>query len=156
MAAYIHWQCYHRPRLAWSEISWSVQEPEKRAEPEAKRMKAKAAEEIDLEANRHQGQLALRKLYHESDRLLIVFYSSPTCGPCRTLKPIMNTMLQEFEDQVRPLLPLSPTVRSLALSGTDMGWQRAVFEPFLVHCLSLSNMYRHSRSWWNTCSMSSV
>lgn len=43
----------------------------------------------------HVCQYALRKLYHESPRLLGVLYTSPTCGPCRTLKPILN--------KVRPL-----------------------------------------------------
>ncbi|BBH07317.1 NADPH-dependent thioredoxin reductase C [Prunus dulcis] len=33
---------------------------------------------------------ALRKLYHESPRLICVLYTAPTCGPCRTLKPILS------------------------------------------------------------------
>ena len=35
-------------------------------------------------------QYALRKLYHESPRLICVLYTAPTCGPCRTLKPILS------------------------------------------------------------------
>lgn len=35
-------------------------------------------------------QYALRKLYHESPRLICVLYTAPTCGPCRTLKPILT------------------------------------------------------------------
>lgn len=49
-----------------------------------------------------RGQLALRKLYHESERLLVVLYTSPTCGPCRTLKPIFSKVAEEFSGKVRP------------------------------------------------------
>jgi thioredoxin reductase (NADPH) len=44
--------------------------------------------------------VALRKLFHESDRLLVVKYVSPTCGPCHTLKPILNRVAEEFADKV--------------------------------------------------------
>ena len=37
-------------------------------------------------------QYALRKLYHESPRLICVLYTAPTCGPCRTLKPILSNV----------------------------------------------------------------
>ena len=40
-------------------------------------------------------QYALRKLYHESPRLICVLYTSPTCGPCRTLKPILSKVCEE-------------------------------------------------------------
>ena len=46
--------------------------------------------EVDVSADLHSGQVALRKLYHESPRPLVVLYSAPTCGPCRTLKPILK------------------------------------------------------------------
>lgn len=58
--------------------------------------------DFDPTADRHRGQLALRKLYHESDRLLVVLYTSPTCGPCRTLKPIFNKVADEFSGKVSP------------------------------------------------------
>lgn len=57
-------------------------------------------EEFDLAQDRHKGQFALRKLYHESPRLLVVLYTSPTCGPCRTLKPIFSKVVDEFPQQV--------------------------------------------------------
>lgn len=59
------------------------------------------AGELDLLATRHKGQYALRKLYHESSRLLAVFYTSPSCGPCRTLKPIFNGVIDEYGDKVQ-------------------------------------------------------
>jgi thioredoxin reductase (NADPH) len=51
---------------------------------------------FDSSKTKHRGQYALRKLYHESDRLLVVLYTSPTCGPCSTLKPMVNTVVDEL------------------------------------------------------------
>jgi thioredoxin reductase (NADPH) len=56
--------------------------------------------EFDVNATRHEGGYALRKLFHESDRLLVVKYVSPGCGPCRTLKPILNKVVDEFDNQI--------------------------------------------------------
>lgn len=50
-----------------------------------------------MNETRHEGGYALRKLFHESDRLLLVKYVSPGCGPCHTLKPILNKVVDEFE-----------------------------------------------------------
>jgi thioredoxin reductase (NADPH) len=58
------------------------------------------AEHFDADALFHQGGVALRKLFHESDRLLIVKYVSPTCGPCHTLKPILSRVVEEFDGKV--------------------------------------------------------
>lgn len=57
-------------------------------------------EEFNLYADKHRGQFALRKLYHESDRLMVVLYTSPTCGPCRTLKPILNKVVEEYPGKI--------------------------------------------------------
>jgi thioredoxin reductase (NADPH) len=57
-------------------------------------------ENFNAEALRHRGSYALRKLYHESDRLLVVKYVSPTCGPCHMLKPILDKVVDEFEGQL--------------------------------------------------------
>lgn len=56
--------------------------------------------EFSLESTRHIGGLALRKLYHESDRLILVKYASPSCGPCHTLKPILNKVVDEFDGKI--------------------------------------------------------
>ncbi len=70
--------------------------------------KAKMPEDFDHAADRHRGQLALRKLYHESDRLLLVLYTSPSCGPCRTLKPIFSKVVDDYPGKVhRPPVPSS-------------------------------------------------
>jgi thioredoxin reductase (NADPH) len=69
------------------------------AEPQHK-TEAEQVAEFDITRTHHAGGYALRKLYHESDRLIIVKYASPTCGPCHTLKPILEKVVNEFADQV--------------------------------------------------------
>ncbi|EFJ50467.1 hypothetical protein VOLCADRAFT_103925 [Volvox carteri f. nagariensis] len=61
---------------------------------------ADTAETFDINVDKHKGQYALRKLYHESKRLICVLYTAPTCGPCRTLKPIFNSVLDEYKGKV--------------------------------------------------------
>lgn len=55
---------------------------------------------FDISQSKHKGQYALRKIYHESPRLICVLYTSPTCGPCRTLKPILDKVIDEFDNEV--------------------------------------------------------
>jgi len=55
---------------------------------------------FDLSATRHYGGYALRKLFHESDRLLMVKYVAPGCGPCHTLKPILDKVVDEFDGKI--------------------------------------------------------
>jgi thioredoxin reductase (NADPH) len=69
-------------------------------ELEGQQPATKASEEFDLNSTRHEGGFALRKLFHDSDRLLVVKYVSPGCGPCRTLKPILNKVVDEFDGQI--------------------------------------------------------
>lgn len=66
----------------------------------AKKTEAEQASEFHLEATRHRGGYALRKLFHESDRLLVVKYVSPHCGPCHTLKPILDKVVDEFDGKI--------------------------------------------------------
>jgi thioredoxin reductase (NADPH) len=55
---------------------------------------------FSLDNTHHIGGYALRKLYHESDRVIMVKYASPTCGPCHTLKPILGKVVEELADQI--------------------------------------------------------
>ncbi|KAK7392926.1 hypothetical protein VNO78_21376 [Psophocarpus tetragonolobus] len=57
-------------------------------------------EGFDISLTKHKGQCALRKLYHESPRLICVLYTSPTCGPCRTLKTILSKVWERGEFKV--------------------------------------------------------
>ena len=54
----------------------------------------------NLDASRHVGGYALRKLFHDSDRLIMVKYSAPSCGPCHTLKPILSKVVEEFDGKL--------------------------------------------------------
>jgi thioredoxin reductase (NADPH) len=51
---------------------------------------------FDVNALWQKGSYALRKLYHDSDRPLLVIYTSPTCGPCHVLKPQLKRVLDEL------------------------------------------------------------
>lgn len=55
---------------------------------------------FDVNVTRHVGGYALRKLFHQGDRLLMVKYVSPTCGPCHTLKPILDKVVDEFDGKI--------------------------------------------------------
>ncbi len=89
----------------WLSVNGLVQEfhqteaSEKAPEPE-KEQKSDTEENFDPTATRHVGGFALRKLYHDSDRLIVVKYSAPTCGPCHTLKPILSKVIDEFDGKV--------------------------------------------------------
>ena len=79
-------------------------EASKKKEAEAPKKKthepAIDADNFDIDRQKHQGQYALRKLYHESPRPLVVMYTSPTCGPCKRLKPMLSTVLDEYEKSI--------------------------------------------------------
>ncbi len=66
----------------------------------ARKTEAEEIDEFKLENTRHTGGYALRKLYHESDRLIMVKYASPNCGPCHTLKPILNKVVDEYDGKI--------------------------------------------------------
>ncbi len=70
------------------------------AETPTKKTEDEQSGEFDPAATRHAGGYALRKLYHESDRPILVFYSSPQCGPCHTLKPMFSKVIDEYDGKV--------------------------------------------------------
>ncbi|AFY65857.1 thioredoxin-disulfide reductase [Geitlerinema sp. PCC 7407] len=90
----------------WLSSKGLVQEFHQQASEEASSAEAAPAssaaspETFDVSVTRHEGGFALRKLYHESDRLIVVKYASPTCGPCHTLKPILSKVIDEFDPKV--------------------------------------------------------
>jgi thioredoxin reductase (NADPH) len=59
------------------------------------------AANFDAEALWQKGSYALRRLYHESPRPLLVVYTSPSCGPCHVLKPQLKRVLQELGGQAQ-------------------------------------------------------
>lgn len=70
------------------------------AEPATQKPEAEQESDFDPARTRHAGSYALRKLYHESDRLIMVKYASPQCGPCHTLKPILDKVVDEFDGKI--------------------------------------------------------
>jgi thioredoxin reductase (NADPH) len=70
------------------------------SQAEATTTVADTEETFDIKQTRHVGGYALRKLFHEGDRLMMVGYVSPTCGPCRILKPILNKLVDEYEGKI--------------------------------------------------------
>jgi thioredoxin reductase (NADPH) len=84
-------QEFHQAEAEWTR---------KVAEPTAKKTEAEQEAGFDLAATHHEGGYALRKLFHDSDRLIMVKYSSPTCGPCHTLKPILDKIVDEFDGKI--------------------------------------------------------
>lgn len=58
------------------------------------------SENFDIKLTRHEGAYALRKLFHDSDRLIVVKYASPSCGPCHSLKPILSKVVDEFDGKI--------------------------------------------------------
>ena len=90
--------------LSMNGLAQEVQQTET-AEPEAEttastQPQISTSENFDIQNTRHTGGYALRKLYHESDRLIMVKYASPTCGPCHALKPILDKVVGEFEGKI--------------------------------------------------------
>ncbi|MEB3275117.1 MAG: thioredoxin-disulfide reductase [Prochlorothrix sp.] len=57
---------------------------------------ADPAASFDPAATHHVGSYALRKLYHDTEQLIVVKYASPTCGPCHTLKPMLQKVVEEY------------------------------------------------------------
>ena len=58
-------------------------------------------ETFDLNSEWQKGSYALRKLYHESKKPILVIFSSPSCGPCHVLKPQLKRVINEFDGGVQ-------------------------------------------------------
>ena len=91
----------------WLSVNGLLQEFHQTAEAEkpdtpadVKKSETLEPAEFDIADTRHSGGFALRKLFHESDRLLVVKYVSPSCGPCHTLKPILDKVVNEFDGKI--------------------------------------------------------
>lgn len=78
----------------------AVEQTESEQEKESDRRGADDENSYDIDNTWHSGQYALRKLYHESKRPLIVKYVSPGCGPCRQLKPMLHAVVRAYEGRV--------------------------------------------------------
>jgi thioredoxin reductase (NADPH) len=81
-----------------TETSATAEAPAKETSSETPKQTTSA--NFDVTATRYVGGYALRKLYHETDRLIMVKYASPTCGPCHSLSPILSKVVDEFEGKI--------------------------------------------------------
>ncbi len=94
-------QEYSQKETSTQSTTVSTGESTEAKKVDEKKTPAMATEDsFDIAATRHYGGLALRKLFHDSDRLLMVKYVSPTCGPCRSLKPILDKVVAEYEGKI--------------------------------------------------------
>ncbi len=73
-------------------------EPAKAIMPQS--FRATPEKDFKHDALWQSGSYALRKLYHESDRPLLVIYTSINCGPCHVLKPQLRRVIEEYEGKV--------------------------------------------------------
>ena len=80
-------------------VSRDQAEPAKAETPETTAETTEAT--YDSDALWQKGSYALRKLYHDSSRPLLVVYTSPSCGPCHVLKPQLKRVLDELHGEAQ-------------------------------------------------------
>jgi len=80
----------------------------KREQPEPERSESLTEPEeetnedtFDFNSQWQKGSYALRKLYHESSKPILVIFSSPSCGPCHVLKPQLKRVINELNGAVQ-------------------------------------------------------
>ena len=79
-----------------------------REQPEPEKSESRREEEeetneatFDFNSQWQKGSYALRKLYHESSKPILVIFSSPSCGPCHVLKPQLKRVINELNGEVQ-------------------------------------------------------
>jgi thioredoxin reductase (NADPH) len=77
-------------------VTTSREEVEPKEVGEPKRTAESTEANYDPDALWQKGSYALRKLYHDSTKPLLVVYTSPTCGPCHVLKPQLKRVLEDL------------------------------------------------------------
>ncbi len=76
-------------------------------EPETSNIELKSSVEdtnentFDFNSEWQKGSYALRKLYHESSKPILVIFTSRSCGPCHVLKPQLKRIMNELKGQVQ-------------------------------------------------------
>ena len=93
------WLTHHN--LASRVIRTSV-EPEKAERPV--NVAVTTEDSYDPAGLWQKGSFALRKLYHDSDKPLLVIYTSPTCGPCHVLKPQLQRVISELNGSAQAVV----------------------------------------------------
>jgi len=75
--------------------------PEKKSSASSFNEEETNEDTFDLNSEWQKGSYALRKLYHESNKPILVIFSSPSCGPCHVLKPQLKRVINEFAGAVQ-------------------------------------------------------
>ncbi len=84
-------------------LATTVRREEVEPRPSGEPVRTATATEANFDpaAQWQKGGYALRRLYHESERPLLVVYTSPSCGPCHVLKPQLKRVLDELGGQAQ-------------------------------------------------------
>jgi len=85
------WLSHHNLAIT---VSHNPVDPKPSGEPVA--TAESDAGNFDADGLWQKGSYALRKLYHDSPRPVLVVYTSPSCGPCHVLKPQLKRVLTEL------------------------------------------------------------
>ncbi len=82
-------------------ITREITEPEKKLNSSDFNEEEVTEHTFDPNSDWQKGSYALRKLYHESNKPLLVIFSSPSCGPCHVLKPQLKRVISELKGAVQ-------------------------------------------------------
>jgi thioredoxin reductase (NADPH) len=117
-------------------VSHSPVDPEPAADIQPKAAESDA-ENYDSDSLWQKGGYALRKLYHDSEKPLLVVYTSPSCGPCHVLKPQLKRVIDELAGAVQGVEIDIEADQEIALqagvSGTptvQLFWQKELKQSF--------------------------
>ncbi|NEQ82357.1 MAG: thioredoxin-disulfide reductase [Moorea sp. SIO2I5] len=94
------WLSAHNLTQEYHQQPASEQPTAEKPEETEEKVVAQTAETFDIKETRHLGGYALRKLFHESDRIIMVKYISPSCGPCKVLKPMLDKVVDEYNGKI--------------------------------------------------------
>ena len=94
------WLSEHNLITEYSSLDQKTREPVSTPVEKSTKSKEELEAAYDPNLTSHYGGYALRKLFHESDRLIMVKYVSPTCGPCKTLKPMLDKIVTEYDHKI--------------------------------------------------------
>jgi len=85
--------------LSHKQLARPVERPNIEPEPAGETLPTATsdADNFDAGALWQKGGYALRKLYHDSEKPLLVVYTSASCGPCHVLKPQLKRVLKELD-----------------------------------------------------------
>jgi thioredoxin reductase (NADPH) len=84
--------------LSHHDLAVTVKRDQPDPQPAGEPVVTAVSDEANFEQNAlwQKGGYALRKMYHDSKKPLLVVYTSPTCGPCHVLKPQLKRVLEEL------------------------------------------------------------